>query len=68
VREKLAARLAGTLAPDELAAWAREAWSALQQGAWCEAGQRELLDGVLLTLMAGAKASEDVLLAQMAKL
>ncbi|MEW5737878.1 MAG: type II 3-dehydroquinate dehydratase [Myxococcota bacterium] len=68
VREKVALRLARKLAPDALAAWARAEWSALQTGAPCEAGQRELLDEVLLTLMAGAKVSEDVLLAQMAKL
>ncbi|GMU59619.1 MAG: hypothetical protein AMXMBFR34_13820 [Myxococcaceae bacterium] len=68
VRSKLADRLARKVPPDALAAWARAEWSALQQGGPCEAGQRELLDGVLLTLMAGAKVSEDVLLAQMAKL
>jgi 3-dehydroquinate dehydratase-2 len=68
VREKLADRLARRLAPDALAAWARAEWSALQQGGPCEAGYRETLDGVLLTVMAGAKVSEDVLLAQMAKL
>lgn len=68
VREKLADRLARRLAPDALASWARAEWSALQQGGPCEESYRDTLDGVLLTLMAGAKVSEDVLLAQMAKL
>lgn len=68
VREKIADRLARRLAPEALAGWARSEWSSLQAGGACEDGARDLLDGVLLTLMAGAKASEDVLLAQMAKL
>lgn len=68
VREQIAARLARKLPPEALAAWARGEWSALQAGGPCEDGARDVLDGVLLTLMAGAKASEDVLLAQMAKL
>jgi len=68
VRQKVADRLAKRLAPEALAAWARAEWSALQAGGPCEAGYRETLDGVLLTLMAGAKASDDVLLGQMAKL
>lgn len=68
VREKIADRLARRLAPEALAGWARGEWSALQAGGPCEDGARDVLDGVLLTLMAGAKASEDVLLAQMAKL
>lgn len=68
VREQIAARLARKLAPEALAAWARGEWSSLQAGGACEDGARDVLDGVLLTLMAGAKASEDVLLAQMAKL
>jgi len=68
VRTRLSARLGGTLPPDELAAWARGEWAALQRGGPCEEGQRELLDSVLLTLMASSRASEHVLLAQLAKL
>lgn len=68
VREQIAARLARRLAPEALAGWARAEWSSLQSGGACEDGARDVLDGVLLTLMAGAKASDDVLLAQMAKL
>jgi 3-dehydroquinate dehydratase-2 len=68
VREQIAERLARRLSPEALASWARAEWAALQSGGPCEEGARELLDGVLLALMAGAKASEDVLLAQMAKL
>lgn len=68
VKQKLNERLAKRLAPEALAAWARAEWAALQQGGSCEPGQQELLDGVLLTLMGGAKVSDDVLLAQLAKL
>lgn len=68
VRTRLSARLGGTLPADELAAWARGEWAALQRGGPCEEGQRELLDSVLLTLMASSRASEHVLLAQLAKL
>ena len=68
VREKLKARLNGALAAEVLAGWARTEWSALQKSGPVEEGRRELLDGVLLTLMAGAKVSDDILLAQLAKL
>lgn len=68
VREKLKARLAGTLSAEALASWARTEWSALQNQGPCEEGRRHMLDGVLLTLMAGAKVSDDILLAQLAKL
>lgn len=68
VREQVAARLSGKLRPEALATWARTQWASLQAGGACEDGAREVLDSVLLTLMAGAKASDDVLLAQMAKL
>jgi 3-dehydroquinate dehydratase-2 len=68
VREKLKARLNGALAAEVLAGWARTEWSALQKNGPCEENRRELLDGVLLTLMAGAKVSDDILLAQLAKL
>jgi 3-dehydroquinate dehydratase-2 len=68
VREQLASRLARRQSPEALAAWARSEWSTLHAGGACEEGARELLDGVLLTLMAGSRASEDVLLAQLGKL
>lgn len=68
VKEQITLRLKGQLAPDVLAAWAREQWSALHRDAPCEAGAKETLDTVLLTLMAGAKAGDHVLLAQIAKL
>lgn len=68
VKEKLKARLAGTLSAEALASWARTEWSALQNQGPCEEGRRHMLDGVLLTLMAGAKVSDDILLAQLAKL
>ena len=68
VRKRLSARLGGTLKSEELATWARAEWSALQKGGPCEEGQRELLDSVLLTMMAASRASEHVLLAQLAKL
>lgn len=68
VKEQITLRLKGQLAPEVLAAWAREQWSALQRDEPCEAGAKETLDTVLLTLMAGAKAGDHVLLAQIAKL
>lgn len=68
VKEQITLRLKGQLAADSLAAWAREQWSALQRDVPCEAGAKETLDTVLLTLMAGAKAGDHVLLAQIAKL
>ena len=68
VKKKLAARLAGTLSPAELATWARGEWSALQKGGPCEPGWKDRLDGVLLTLMGATRASDDLLLAQLAKL
>lgn len=68
VRTRLSARLGGTLPSEALATWARGEWAALQRGGPCEEGQRELLDSVLLTLMASSRASEHVLLAQLAKL
>ncbi len=68
VQAQITSRLKGTLSAEDLAAWAREQWSALQRDQPCEVGAKETLDTVLLTLMAGAKAGDHVLLAQMAKL
>jgi hypothetical protein len=68
VREQVTLRLQGRITPEALAAWARERWTALQADAPCEPGARDTLDSVLLTLMAGARASDHVLLAQIAKL
>lgn len=68
VKEQITLRLKGQLAPEVLAGWAREQWSALQRDVPCEPGAKETLDTVLLTLMAGAKAGDHVLLAQIAKL
>lgn len=68
VRKKVSARLSGAVTTDALASWARGEWSLLQKGGPCEDGQRELLDSVLLTLMAASRASEHALLAQLARL
>lgn len=68
VRTRIADRLAKKTTPDELATWARAEWAGLQRGAPCEPGAKDVLEGVLLTLMAGVKASDHILLAQMAKL
>jgi 3-dehydroquinate dehydratase-2 len=68
VRARIALRLKGEVTPDQLAQWAREKWSALQRGAEAEAGRKDTIETVLLTLMAGAKASDAMLVAQMAKL
>ena len=40
----------------------------LQRGAPVEAAFKETIEGVLLTLMAGTKVSDPMLVAQMAKL
>ncbi len=68
VRERISQRLKGALAPEALAQWSRETWSGLQKGAAVETGAKERIENVLLTLMAGAKASDAILVAQMAKL
>lgn len=68
VRERIAQRLKGKTSAEALASWARETWSALQKGAAVEVGAKETIENVLLTLMAGAKASDAMLVAQMAKL
>lgn len=66
VRDRIKARLKGSETAESLAQWARETWTGLQRGAPCEA--KETIENVLLTLMAGAKASDQLLVAQMAKL
>jgi 3-dehydroquinate dehydratase II len=68
LRERVSARLSGKTSTEELASWARGEWSSLQKGGPCEEGQRDLLDSVLLALMGGARTSEHILLAQLAKL
>ncbi len=68
VKGRIALRLKGTLGPEALAQWARDAWSGLQKGAAVEPGAKDVIENVLLTLMAGAKASDAILIAQMAKL
>jgi 3-dehydroquinate dehydratase-2 len=68
VADRLKQRLAGRLAPEALAAWARTEWAALQAQGACEAGQRELLDDALLTLSASAKDSDALLIATLARL
>jgi 3-dehydroquinate dehydratase II len=68
VAKKINARLKGELSATELSAWARVEWQKLQAGGPCEEPGRATLDLVLLTLMAGPKASDDVLLNQVAKL
>lgn len=68
VRERIKKRLKHEETAEGLAKWARETWTGLQRGAACEAGAKETIENVLLTLMAGAKASDHVLISQMAKL
>lgn len=68
VRDRIKKRLKGDETADSLAHWARQTWTGLQRGAACEAGAKETIENVLLTLMAGAKASDQILVAQMAKL
>jgi 3-dehydroquinate dehydratase-2 len=68
VRGRIKQRLQQESSAEELAQWARERWTSLQGGAACEAGAKDLLENVLLTLMAGAKVSDAMLVAQMAKL
>lgn len=52
VRERIKERLRGATSPDALASWARETWAALQAGVAAEPGAEELLESVLLALMA----------------
>ena len=68
VSERIKRRLKGQETAEVLAQWARETWTGLQRGAPCEAGAKDTIENVLLTLMAGAKASDAMLVAQMAKL
>ncbi len=68
VKGRIKLRLEGKMTSEELASWARTQWTDLQRGAQAEDGAKELLDGVLLTLMGGAKTTDHILLAQMAKL
>ena len=68
VRDRIARRLKGQETADGLAQWARQTWTGLQRGAPVEAAFKETIEGVLLTLMAGTKVSDPMLVAQMAKL
>jgi 3-dehydroquinate dehydratase II len=70
VRQQIADRLAGTVSPAGLAAWARAEWQKLQSGAPMESGQRDMLEDVLqqLLLSATMKASDDQLIELMTQL
>ena len=70
VRQQIADRLAGTVTPAGLAAWARAEWQKLQSGAPMESGQRDTLEDVLqqLLLSATMKASDDQLIELMTQL
>ncbi len=68
VKTKIKERLAGSVAPEALASWARTQWQALISGASVEPGQKDLLEDVLLGLAASAKANEHTMLAAIAKL
>ncbi len=70
VRQQIADRLAGTVTPAALAAWARAEWQKLQSGHPMESGQRETLEDVLqqLLLSATMKASDDQLIELMTQL
>lgn len=68
VRDRIKLRLKGTETAEALAQWARETWTGLQRGAPAEAGAKETIENVLLTLMSGAKANASILIDQMAKL
>ena len=68
VKTKAKERLAGSLAPEALASWARGQWQSLISGASVEPGQKDVLEDVLLTLSASAKANDHLILATIAKL
>lgn len=68
VAQKIHARLKDKISVAELSSWARTQWQSLQNGGPCEESSRSLIDTVLLTLMAGSKVSDDMLLSQVAKL
>lgn len=68
VRERISQRLKGATTAEGLAQWARDSWTGLQRGASVETGAKDVIENVLLTLMAGARATDAILVAQMAKL
>jgi 3-dehydroquinate dehydratase len=68
VHDRIKKRLKSEETAEGLAKWARETWTGLQRGAACEAGAKDTIENVLLTLMAGAKATDQLLISQMAKL
>ena len=70
VRQQIADRLAGTVTPAGLAAWARAEWQKLQSGTPMESGQRDKLEDVLqqLLLSATMKSSDDQLIELMTQL
>lgn len=69
VKAQVQARLSGTLSADALASWARAQWQALNGGnSQIETGQKDMLEDVLLSLSASAKANDHLLLAAVAKL
>lgn len=68
VHDRIKKRLKNEETAESLAKWARDTWTGIQRGAACEAGAKETIENVLLTLMAGAKASDQMLISQMAKL
>jgi 3-dehydroquinate dehydratase-2 len=68
VHDRIKKRLKNEETAESLAKWARDTWTGIQRGAACEAGAKETIENVLLTLMAGAKASDQILVSQMAKL
>ena len=72
VRQKIADRLAGRLAPVELATWAKTKWMEVQRGGPAESGHRELLEETLqrltLSTMPASRLSEPDLVDLMAQL
>ena len=68
VHDRIKKRLKNEETAESLAKWARDTWTGIQRGAACETGAKETIENVLLTLMAGAKASDQILISQMAKL
>ena len=68
VHDRIKKRLKNEETAESLAKWARDTWTGIQRGAACETGAKETIENVLLTLMSGAKASDQILISQMAKL
>lgn len=68
LRLKIADRLAGRLAPEALAAWAKERWQAVQMGAATEAGHRELIEETLMHLTVSRTTNDHTLISFMTKL